>query len=215
MEISEKEFQKFVLQWSEKNLRKFPWRKKKVSTYEIFVAEVLLKRTTAKAAATVYEKFLEKFPNIKRLAKSYVEKIEEVIRPIGYPQRAWEIKSSAIFLVENFGSEFPNIKETLLQIPFVGHYTSNAILSLAFNKPYPMLDSNVNRILSRVYLGSNPAHNITKNMRELAQAVLPRSQHRTFNFAMLDIGGTICLPRNPKCTICPLVTLCKFAKIKN
>lgn len=210
----EKEFQKFVLQWSKKNLRKFPWRKKKVSTYEIFVAEVLLKRTTAKAASAVYGKFLAKFPNIKRLAKSDVEEIEEMIRPIGYPQRAWEMKNSAIYLVENFGAKFPSTKESLLQIPFVGHYASNAILSLVFNRPYPMLDSNVNRILSRVYLGSNPAHNITKNMRELAQAVLPRIQHRDFNFAMLDIGGTLCLPRNPKCAICPLVTMCKFTKIK-
>lgn len=176
---------------------------------------MLLKRTTAKAAASVYKKFLRKYPNIKKIANSNEEDVRRIIKPIGYPKRAREMKNASRFITENFNSTIPQKQSSLLEIPFIGNYVSNAILSLSFNKPYPMVDSNVNRIINRVYFGQNPpTTNINKMVMQIAHKVLPKDKHRIFNLAMLDLGGTICLPKNPKCNICPLRDTCKFKKAR-
>ena len=203
-------FASAVLAWAESNLRDFEWRRGHASPFRIFLAEMLLKRTTATAAATVYPVIVKKFPNVRTLAATRPSEIKEIIRPIGYPQRAREMVTAANFVVENFGGRLPNDKDRLLEIPFVGDYTASAILSLAFGKPYAMVDSNVNRVISRALCGKGPVPHITKDIRELAGRVLPAGRHREFNLAMLDIGGTVCLPRYPKCPICPLAKACKF-----
>jgi A/G-specific adenine glycosylase len=118
-------------------------------------------------------------------------------------------------VINEFDGRFPKGKEQLVMIPFIGDYTSSAILSLAFNKPFPMIDSNVNRVMSRLFFGTEPSKHITKTTRDLVAKILPRRHHRKFNFAMIDIGGTICTPRKPKCQICPLREACKFYKTKN
>lgn len=174
---------------------------------------MLLKRTTAKAASRAYREFLKEYPNIKKLADSDEKDLRRIISPLGYPKRSREMKDAARFIVKHFSSNIPRDKDSLLEIPFVGNYTSSAILSVSFGKPYPMVDSNVNRILSRIYFGMNPiAGNISSDVMQIAQNLLPNKEHRIFNFAMLDLGGTLCLPRNPKCTICPLSEMCKFAQ---
>jgi A/G-specific adenine glycosylase len=206
-------FQKNMLKWASKNLRKFPWRKNNPSRYQIFIAEILLKRTTGKAVSSVYEKFLKEFPNIKKLSESDEKSLREILSPIGYSKRAEEIKRATKFIIENFNSKIPKEQNKLLEIPFIGNYTSNAILSLSCDKPYPMVDSNVNRILYRVFFGKNSTTNINREVMQLAYKILPSEQHRIFNLAMIDLGGTICLPRNPKCNICPLQMICKFKKI--
>ena len=206
--------QKYLLEWASTSLRKFPWRKKKMSPYEIFVAEILLKRTTAKAASGIYGKFLKKYSTIKKLASSDTDELDEIVRPIGYWQRALEARMAAKYIVEYLGSKFPNDKDVLLEIPFVGDYISSAILSLAFDRPYPMVDSNVNRIISRVYFGTSPTSNIKKDVQKVAHLVLPRDHHRIFNLAMIDLGGTVCLSKNPKCHICPLGEICKYKNKK-
>ena len=203
-------FASAVLAWAESNLRDFKWRRGRASPFRIFLAEMLLKRTTAVAAATVYPVIVKKFPNVRTLAAARPSEIKGVISPIGYPQRAREMVTAANFIVENFGGRLPNDKDKLLEIPFVGDYTASAILSLAFDRPYAMVDSNVNRVISRALCGKDPVPHITKGIRELAEHVLPADRHREFNLAMLDIGGTVCLPRYPKCTICPLAKACKF-----
>lgn len=208
----EKKFRASVIRWSSKNFREFPWRKKTVTPYQIFLAEMLLKRTTAKAAATVYLTLRKKFPSIKKLASAKRGELAKIIAPIGYPQRAGEMISAAKFIVSNFGGRFPRDKGSLLSIPFVGDYTSSAILSLAGDKPYPMVDSNVNRIICRVFFGKNPPQHITKPIKKIAEDLLPEDRHRRFNLALLDIGGTLCYPKDPKCDICPLNHLCKFKK---
>ena len=203
-------FASAVLAWAESNLRDFEWRRGRASPFRIFLAEMLLKRTTAVAAATVYPVIVKKFPNARALAAARPAEVKEIIRPIGYLQRAREMVTAANFVVENFGCRLPNDKDRLLEIPFVGDYTASAILSLAFGRPYAMVDSNVNRVISRALCGKDPVPHITKGIRELAGRVLPTHRHREFNLAMLDIGGTVCLPRYPKCPICPLAKACKF-----
>ena len=205
-----KKFQSCLLQWSTSNLRKFPWRKKRISPYNILVAEMLLKRTTAKAAASVYTKILKKYSNVEKLASANEKVLAGMIRPIGYPKRSKEMIAAAKFIVTRFHSSIPNEKGNLMSIPFVGDYISGAVLSLAFDKPFPMVDSNVNRIISRVYYGINPRPYVTQLIKDTAMEILPKDGHRGFNLAMLDVGGTICHPQVPKCTSCPLMALCRF-----
>lgn len=203
-------FTSAVLVWSESHLRDFEWRQKKTSPFNIFLVEMLLKRTTAKAVATIYPVIIKKFPTLESLVSARSAEIKKIISPIGYTQRANEVLTAAKFIVKNFGGMLPGDKSKLLEIPFIGDYTASAIMSLAFGRPYAMVDSNVNRIISRVVYGKNPAPHITKGIRGIAGSILPADRHREFNLAMLDIGGTICLPRYPKCTICPLASTCKF-----
>jgi len=204
--------QKSLLLWSQNNLRKFPWRKKNISPYRIFVAEMLLKRTTAKAAARVFPKLLKKYPTVSKLAQANKKELSTLVSPIGYPQRALEMIIASKVVLKEFNGRFPTEKKLLTSIPFIGDYTSSAILSLAYDEPQPMVDSNVNRIISRAFFGKNPQSNITKKIREISIDILPKSEHRTFNLAMLDVGGTICIPKIPKCNECPFSKFCKFNK---
>ena len=210
------EFTRAVLAWSRSHLRYFAWRKGKASPFSIFLVEMLLKRTTAAAVAAVYPLVMKKFPTVQSLAAARPAEVKEIIKPIGYTRRADEMVTAANFIMKNLGGRLPVDKDRLLEIPFVGDYTASAILSLALGRPYAMVDSNVNRVVSRVLCGKNPVPHITKWVRETAQDVLPSDRHREFNLAMLDIGGTICMPRYPKCPACPLADICKLnAKTDN
>jgi A/G-specific adenine glycosylase len=203
-------FRTLVGRWARKNFRNFPWREDIKDPYKVFVAEMLLKRTTAKAASPVYAKIIKQFPNIRKLSSARKKELEELVSPIGYRKRASEMVTASKFILKNYGGKIPKTKEELLKIPFVGNYTSNAILSLSFDKPEPMLDSNVNRIISRSFFSKDPTHNISREVEDVARSLVPHNAHREFNFAMLDIGGTICLPRKPKCELCPLNGICKY-----
>jgi len=210
MGIQTKKFQASLLRWSAINLRKFPWRKKKISPYKIFLAEMLLKRTTAKAASTVFPKLLKKYPSVKKLAAAKQKDLVGLIAPIGYQQRSKEMVAAAKYIVKNYRSNLPDDKVSLVKVPYIGDYTSSAILSMAFNKPEPMVDSNANRVISRVFYGRNPPAHITAEIRKSATSVLPKGKHREFNLAILDVGGTLCYPREPKCYACPFEKICKF-----
>jgi len=206
-----KKFQSLLLQWSTSNLRKFPWRKKKISPFKIFLAEMLLKRTTAKAASSVYPKLVKKYPNLKKLAAAKEKDIIKLVKPIGYPQRSREMITAAKFLKNNYSS-IPEEKKLLMEVPFIGDYISGAILSLGYGKAYTMVDSNVNRIISRVYFGRNSQPHIKNEIRNITKEILPSARHKEFNLALLDVGGLFCHPRFPKCHLCPLQRVCKFSQ---
>ena len=210
-----KKFQSCILYWSNKNLRDFPWRKKNVTPFKILVAEMLLKRTTAKAASKVYPDLIRKYTSVRKLSVANKKQLAKFVAPIGYPQRAGEMIMAAEYIVENFGGKIPSDKKSLLSIPYVGDYTSSAILSLGYGVPSSMVDSNVSRIISRVFIGKNPQPHITKEVKQTASRLLHKGEHQKFNFAMLDIGGTICIPRDPKCKSCPLSKLCKYNETRN
>lgn len=200
-----------VLSWGT-NMRKFPWRKRKISPYEIFVAELLLKRTTATAVSKVYPIFIKKYPDITKLGRASLKDIAHVVNALGYFKRAKELSSATKYLQDNCNGSFPQDKQALLDIPHVGEYTANAILSLAYNEPYPMVDSNVQRIVSRVYFGKDYEPRFSRKVSDIMYKALPPDSHRTFNLLMLDLGGTVCLSRSPLCNKCPLKSICRFKK---
>ncbi len=208
-----RDFQRALLNWVRPNLRKYPWREKGTSTYKVLIAELLLKRTTATAAARIYDIFIKKYPTIHQLANADTNDLISLLQPIGLSnQRAHVIKELAHFLVQYHEGQVPCIFEQLRSLPGIGNYASRAILSFGHGFPVAVVDGNVERVFGRVFQdqwGDNPNRN---SIQEKADGLIPSKEHRLFNFALLDLGALICRPAQPSCNKCPLLSICDRAR---
>lgn len=202
------EFAKVLMDWALCNCRDFLWRHGR-TPYSILVAEFLLKRTTSTAAHRQYLAFLERYPDIEALAVADIHELEEVIRPIGlYKQRAKGLKEAAVFISKEYGGQIPASFEELLSIPHVGPYTAACIISFGFGLPAAAVDSNVQRVLSRVfkrYLGGHPS---SKDVYKFACSLIPDKMHVLFNYALIDFGALVCTYRGCIGEGCPLKAVC-------
>ena len=203
-------FAERVLEWAGKNFGDFPWRQNR-SPYEILVAEVLLKRTTATAAARVYEDFLLRFPCPQDIVSTPDEELVEALSSVGLQrQRARSMKHLAAWLLSKHGGCIPSDLEELMEVPGLGDYSATAILSFGYGVPAAVLDTNVERILIRVFGNALSPHPSWALLREVAQALLPKEGHREYNFGLLDLGRLVCRYVDPKCGECPLASVCAF-----
>jgi A/G-specific adenine glycosylase len=204
------EFNKILLKWVKENGRDFFWREKR-NAYKVFIAEFLLKRTTSTAAHRVYQKFLEQYPDLPKLASADLEDLEKVLKPIGlYQQRAKGMKEASKYLVERFDGEFPTEFDKLLTVPHIGTYTAACILSFGMNIPAPAIDSNGQRILSRFFkknFGEKPS---LKKVLEFSWSIVPKKEHVLFNYGLIDMGAIVCSYRVCSKEICPLHKSCDF-----
>lgn len=203
-----------LLAWASTHTREFPWRQPGATPYEILVAELLLRRTTAKAAAREFERFLMEYPDVEELSRATPRRLEKSFRPIGLRiQRSTAAREMASYIVERHGGRLPDNATDLLLIPHVGPYGAAAILSLGFGVAAAMVDSNVIRVLGRVF---SPLRYATPaKIREVAEAVLPRRNHKRFNLGLLDLAAIICVPVSPHCSICPILRACDFGRSKD
>ena len=203
--------QRAILAWAASHLRYYPWRKRLDDPYAVLVAEILLKRTTATAAARVYAEFLRQFPNLNAIVDSSEGELSAALAQVGLQkQRARAMRSLAIHLCNRSGGAIPNQLDQLLAVPSLGEYSARAILSFAFDVPMAVLDSNVERILTRVFRNRLPTRPTRRALQELADCLLPRESHRTFNFALLDLGALVCRYVDPRCGECPLRDQCDY-----
>jgi len=197
-----------ILKWSEANLRIFPWRENR-TPYRIMVAEFLLKRTTARAADRVYQTFLEKYPNITELSKAEVCDLEVILSTLGYHKlRSRAIKETAVYVVKHYSARLPTDLIELLSIPNIGHYTAGAIMSLGHGKRAQMVDSNVERVIIRMFKNSVPDKVIGRWVRETVDGIIPDIKHDRFNLALIDLGATVCTYRACYCERCPVGCVC-------
>lgn len=199
---------KKLLDWFYQNHRKLSFRETK-NPYQIWVSEVMLQQTRVKAMLTSYEKFIERFPTIFTLANSNLEMVLGYWKGLGYYSRAENLYKGAKYIVENFGGEIPKELEKILLIPGVGRYTASAILSIAYNVPIAVLDGNVKRVLSRLFIFQE---NITKSnsekyLQNLANQFLNLEKPGDHNQAIMELGAIICT-RKPKCPVCPISEFC-------
>jgi A/G-specific adenine glycosylase len=200
-----RQFVDSVLIWADRNTRDFPWRSN-YSPYRVLIAELLLRRTTASAVQRVYEKFLEEYPDLEHLSHANVAELENMLSTLGYQKsRARFIREIANTMWSKY-STVPNSLEALLSIQQVGLYTAAAVISLGFNMPAPMVDSNVLRILSRIY----GRHIRQDEAFRLLKDAMPRC-FKEFNLALLDFGAMVCRYKNPLCGSCPMKLTCHFA----
>ena len=202
-----------LLSWSAKHYRDLPWRRSH-EAYRILVAEVLLKRTTATAVSNVYNGFLQKYPTLHHLAKASGQALAEDLRPLGlHYQRAKAITRLVGYVELEENGKIPDSLERLLKVPGLGEYSARAILSFAYGHPCAVMDSNFARIFRRVYQNRVSQRLPKAKLQTAADNLLPAERHREFNFALLDLGSSICRPSAPRCKSCPLESLCDFARL--
>lgn len=200
-----------LIDWGKQNLRSFPWREER-TPYKVLIAEIILRRTTAKAACKVYENFLNRYPDINTLSQADVKELEKLLSAVGYhKRRASILKEIARFIVSEYNGVIPDRKDKLVRIPQVGQYIAGAILSLGYGIPSSMVDSNVKRIITRVFSKKLPEKKKDQALYEIADALVPNDGHELFNLALLDLGASVCRYNKPVCDKCPLRDVCDTA----
>jgi A/G-specific adenine glycosylase len=205
--------QENLLGWGKNNPRMLPWRKNVGDPYLILIAELLLKRTTASAVARLFPIFIEKYPTVQHLNNSNLEHLAKDLSPIGLNnQRAVSMKKMAEYIVQNHEGNIPKQYEELLKLPGLGQYGARAMMSFAYGKPMAIVDSNVVRIFRRVFKELSKLNFDYGSYQPIADKILPKSDHRSFNLALLDLGSLICKPVRPKCKICPLTDFCNYSQ---
>jgi len=194
-----------ILEWARANKREFSWRRG-LSPYRVLVAELLLRRTTASAVERVFEKFVTKYPDLQALSNADLLSLEEDLSTLGYHKsRSRIIKELATEMLSKYGG-IPDSLGSLLSIKQLGLYTAGAILSLGYDRPAPMVDTNVLRILSRLsgsQIKQGEAYDILEDL-------LPQD-FKGFNLSMLDFGAIMCRYKDPLCNVCPLKTSCHYS----
>jgi A/G-specific adenine glycosylase len=171
----------------------------------------MLQQTRVDQAVPYYHRFLEAFPSIEALAEADLDAVLQAWEGLGYYSRARHLHRAARKVVREHQGQLPDGKEALEDLPGIGPYTSAAILSIAFDKPYAVVDGNVSRVLARTFrIDADITKYATKRLlRELADDLLARNNPEAFNQALMELGATICTPRSPRCEQCPIQPTCE------
>jgi A/G-specific adenine glycosylase len=203
-------FTKSLLAWHKKyNSRVLPWKNEK-DPYKIWISEIMLQQTQAATVVDYYNRFLQKYPTIKKLAAAKDDDVLKLWEGLGYYSRCRNILFSAREIAQKHNAIFPNTYNEIRALKGIGDYTAAAIASFAFGLPYAVVDGNVIRILSR-YFGIDDAVDdpaIKKYITTLAQSLLNKTNASEYNQSIMDFGATVCKPKLPTCSICPLQQNC-------
>src|SRR5690625_2232723 len=207
--FDKKLFKENLLKWYEQNKRDLPWRKTN-NPYYIWISEIMLQQTKVDTVIPYYESFIKKFPTINEFAEANEQDVLKMWEGLGYYSRARNLHSAVKEVVSNYDSKVPNDEKQLGDLRGIGPYTKGAILSIAFNKPIPAVDGNVMRVLSRVLcIRDNVLEQKTNRLIEkIAKQLISDEKPGDFNQGLMEIGATVCTPRKPICTECPLQAQC-------
>ncbi len=191
-----------LLTWYSSHKRDLPWRQTR-DPYKILLSEVLLQQTQVSRGLEYYSRFLEAFPDVQALAKAPVEAVLKAWEGAGYYARARNLHKAAQIIAE---TGMPSSLEGFLALPGIGRYTAGAVSSIALGLPEPVVDGNVRRVFARWLLEPNPQDDWLWSQ---AESLLERSQPGEWNQAIMELGATICVPKNPSCTSCPVSSHCQ------
>lgn len=202
-------FQRRLLTWYRRHGRDLPWRRTR-EPYRVLVSEIMLQQTQVDRVLPKYRQFLHRYPTFKALAAAPVEDVRRLWYPLGYNARPVRLHAIARETIARYGGRLPDSAETLRQLPGVGRYTAGAILAFAHGRDVAVLDTNVRRVLGRVFLGPRRMRRLRgeKSLWDLAQTLVPRGRGYDFNQALMDFGATWCTPRRPRCGRCPMRSFC-------
>ena len=208
-----KKIQSQLLRWFDKNKRDLPWRKTR-DPYAVWISEMMLQQTQVATAIPYYERFLKSFPTVHHLARADLSDVLRVWEGLGYYSRARNLHKAAGTVVTLFNGLIPDNFEDLLTLPGIGRYTAGAILSIAFNREAPVLDGNVTRVLCRLYAipGDPKERKTEERLWSVSGSLIPKGSAHSFNQALMELGATICTPREPLCLLCPLQRFCSASK---
>jgi A/G-specific adenine glycosylase len=201
---------KALLAWYRQHRRDLPWRRTR-DPYAIWVSETMLQQTRVETVVGYYQRFLERFPNPHALARAESDDVLGAWAGLGYYGRARNLQAAARQVVENHGGELPDDVEALRALKGVGRYTAGAIASIAFDRPAPIVDGNVARVLTRLLgiredVQSTP---VVKRLWEEADVLARGESPGDLNQALMELGATLCTPRSPRCDTCPIANPCR------
>ena len=198
-------FRRRLLSWYDRERRDLPWRGQH-DPYRIWISEIMLQQTRVAAVIAHYQRFLERFPDVRALAAASVDSVLAVWSGLGYYRRARMLHQAAKVIAGQHGGELPRSAAELQRLPGFGRYTAAAVASIAFAEPLGVVDGNVERVLARLLAGQGSAG---AEAWEAAQQLLAPDRPGDFNQAMMELGATLCLPGEPQCARCPVIQWCK------
>ena len=203
--MNRKNFTQTILSWYDQGHRDLPWRRTQ-DPYRIWISEIMLQQTRAETVVSYYERFLARYPTVQDLASAPEEELLKAWEGLGYYSRARSLQKAAKEIVARYGGQLPADLEKLRALPGIGDYTAGAIASIAFGLPAAAVDGNVERVLCRWDAITDevgtPA--VRRQIAARAQALVPRDRPGAFANAMMEMGATMCTPKNPKCLLCPV-----------
>ncbi len=204
-------FRTQLLTWYRRHGRDLPWRRTD-DPYHILVSEIMLQQTQVDRVMPKYAEWLEKYPTLHALAAAPEHEVTRTWYPLGYNIRPKRLQSIAREAVTRYGGELPSDEATLLSFKGIGQYTAGAIRSFAFRERAAILDTNVARVLFRVFVGRGDAksHAMKRHLWAVSEALVPIRHVYDFNQALMDFGATLCTARNPKCLVCPMKKHCAW-----
>jgi A/G-specific adenine glycosylase len=205
--------QRSLLKWFRTNARDLPWRKNR-TPYAVWVSEIMLQQTQVTTVIPYFNRFMKRFPTVEKLARAKQDTVLKHWEGLGYYSRGRNLHTAAKLIVSDYGGQLPDTVDELQKIPGIGRYTAGAIASIAFNRPAPILDGNVIRVLSRLFcIEGNPKDDATKKkLWQLAETLVHIKHPGDFNEAMMELGAMVCTPQNPQCPKCPLKNQCQAIK---
>lgn len=205
-----KEFQKDLINWYAQNHRPLEFRLKK-DPYEIWISEIMAQQTRIEAMLPYYKRWIKELPNIHSVANCDDEKLTKLWQGLGYYSRCKNIKKCAVECVEKYSGKLPYTKEELLKLPGIGPYTAGAIASIAYGQRVSAVDGNVIRVFSRIYDIHEDVTktSVKKKIEELVDESLPSKEDISYyNQALMELGALVCIPKNPRCELCPIQKYC-------
>ena len=203
-------YRKNLVDWYLKNCRTLPWRNTG-DPYNTWVSEVMLQQTQVNTVLPYYHKFLKKFPTVKRLAQADLQDVLKVWEGMGYYARARNLHRAAGVVYEKYNGNLPDNWKEIRRLPGVGDYIAAAVLSIAYNQPYPVVDGNVKRVLARLQCIDTPVNHSTsvKTFLKTAEVLKDSRRPGIYNQAIMELGAVICKPKKPLCDACPAQQYCR------
>ncbi|MGE5245544.1 MAG: A/G-specific adenine glycosylase [Betaproteobacteria bacterium] len=203
-------FRARLLAWYRRHGRDLPWRKTD-DPYHILVSEIMLQQTQVDRVLPKYREWLERYPSFQALAEAPERDVTATWYPLGYNIRPRRLQTIAREAVARYDGRLPADRETLLSFKGIGEYTAGAIRSFAFRQPAAILDTNVARVLFRVFVGAGDpkSHAMKRRLWAISGALVPTRHAFDFNQALMDFGAMVCVARNPRCLVCPMAKGCR------
>ncbi len=199
-----------LLDWFHENARDLPWRKS-YDPYQVWISEIMLQQTQMDRVVVYYNRWISRFPDLESITRASEEEVLKLWEGLGYYSRARNIIKTANILFNEFDAKLPANHTELIALPGIGPYTAGAVMSIAFNQEYPLVDANIERVFARLFNLSKPVKDkeTHKFIWQKSHELIPQGKAREFNQALMELGALICMPQNPRCKICPIRTDCQ------
>jgi A/G-specific adenine glycosylase len=208
--LARRRFRTRLLGWYRRYGRDLPWRRA-TDPYHILVSEIMLQQTQVERVQPKYEEWLRKYPTLDALAAACEEEVVQTWHPLGHNIRPRRLHLIARETVARFGGRLPDDEPTLRSFKGIGAYTAGAVMSFAFGRRAAILDTNVARVLFRVFVGrgSPRSHAMRRRLWQVSRSLVPVRHVFDFNQALMDLGALVCVARKPRCLLCPLSEMCR------